>query len=229
MDQNCANSKAFISVANILRYPGYAIWKLTFCRFFKCGGFLCYHFLNRIYYCSKSGQIWFFFWKMASSKKMTTPQNFGLPNPPKSEDADLCPQKNMILGLILGQKPWFHQFWPHLTPPPPCHTWISPLIIDMACYVEEFDKLLQRSIAPSLLQYSPQGHEDMWSNWSHAAEHTTPKIPSFFPIRYQKISKPISSKNMEKFRNSIWSFLRKDTFIVENVVQYNDVNKVARV
>ena len=65
--------KLFFSVAKFFkRYPAYAIWKLTSCRFWKSDGSLCYHFLNRSYCWSKSGQIWRFFWKVAASKKIDT-------------------------------------------------------------------------------------------------------------------------------------------------------------
>ena len=43
---------------NFLRYPGYSIGKLTSWAFWKCGGFCCYHFFNRSYGCSKSGENW---------------------------------------------------------------------------------------------------------------------------------------------------------------------------
>ena len=47
MDQNYANANAFFSDWKIfLRYPGYAIGKLTSRAFWKCGGFCCYNFLN---------------------------------------------------------------------------------------------------------------------------------------------------------------------------------------
>ena len=54
-DQNYANANAFFSDWKIsLRYPRYAIGKLTSRAFWKCGSFCCYNFLKRSYGCSKS-------------------------------------------------------------------------------------------------------------------------------------------------------------------------------
>ena len=46
------------------------------------------------------------------------------PRPPWSEMIQICVLKkpSFFLGLILGRKPWFHQFWPHL-PPLAIHGW----------------------------------------------------------------------------------------------------------
>ena len=73
MDQNYANANAFFSDWNIfLRYPGYAIWKLTSRAFWKCGGFCCYNLLNHCYGCSKMGPHWRKkFFQRRRNKKLT--------------------------------------------------------------------------------------------------------------------------------------------------------------
>ena len=62
------------------------------------------------------------FWRLVS--KMTAPKIFGVPYPTKVGRSRFVSSKNMILGLILRWKPWFHQFWPQILPPP-CHTWLE--------------------------------------------------------------------------------------------------------
>ena len=58
MNQNYANANGFFSYWKMfLRYPGYAIWKLTSRAFWKCGGFCCNNFLNPSYGWTKLGQI----------------------------------------------------------------------------------------------------------------------------------------------------------------------------
>ena len=71
---------------------------------------------------------------LSMSQLVLTPKDFWVPDPAKVGRSRFLSWKNMILGLILGRKPWFHQFWPHLTLPP--HTlpymvgnlWISASI-----------------------------------------------------------------------------------------------------
>merc|ERR1712051_872416 len=64
---NYSNAKIFKS------YPD-AIWKLTSCRFRKCGSFCCCNFLNQTYGCSKSteSEILSLSSKLCSVKKRET-------------------------------------------------------------------------------------------------------------------------------------------------------------
>ena len=73
MNQNYANANGFFSYWKMfLRYPGYAIWKLTSRAFWKCGGFCCYNLLNHCYGCSKMGPHWRKkFFQRRRNKKLT--------------------------------------------------------------------------------------------------------------------------------------------------------------